>query len=154
MQIGCKTISLPDKNTLPTVPTSDYRRIRLQQTCKSPFHDSKLVLFTLTQVNAEERFSACSESVLTECVGEPLGLVVVHYSHTQCVQAHQTQHCPVEALRLHHAPDEEADSLFFPAQIRGALILAALHAGPGERGALGSWVHREGNNHRFVFVVA
>lgn len=53
--------------------------------------------------------------LLTESIGEPVGLVVVHYRHTQRVQSYQTQHSPVEALRLHHAPDEEAHSLFFPA---------------------------------------
>lgn len=61
----------------------------------------------------------------------------MHYGHTQCVQPDKTQDSPVEALRLDHASDEEADPFLFPVEVRGVIVLAALHAGPGERRSLG-----------------
>lgn len=76
---------------------------------------------------------------LTECKGEPLGLVIVDNGYTQRVEANQTQHSPVEALGLDQMADGEAYPLFFPSKVRGALVLT-LQAGSGERRPWGgSW---------------
>lgn len=73
---------------------------------------------------------------LTEGPCEPLGLVIMDYGHTQSVEAHHTQHDPVEALSFHHATDEEADPLLFAPEVGGAVHLtAAFHTGPTERRA-------------------
>lgn len=73
---------------------------------------------------------------LTEGGGEPLRLVVVHDGHAQRVESHHTQHHPVEALRLHHAADEEAQPLLLAAEVGGGVQLAAaLHAGAAKRRA-------------------
>lgn len=50
---------------------------------------------------------------LTEEVGKQVRLVVVHDGHAQRVEAHQTQHSPVEGLRLHYVADEEAQASLF-----------------------------------------
>lgn len=77
--------------------------------------------------------------VLTQCIGEPLRLVIVYYGYTQCVEANQTQHSPVEALGLDQTTDSEANSLLFSAKVRRAFIFA-LHAGTGKRRPWGgSW---------------
>lgn len=41
----------------------------------------------------------------TEEDGHPVGLVVVDDSYTDGVESHQTEHGPVEGVRLHHAAD-------------------------------------------------
>lgn len=67
--------------------------------------------------------------------------------HTQCVEADQTQHSPVEALRLDQAADGEADPLLFPPEV-GRVFVLALHTGPGERRPWGgSWnkTHQNGD---------
>lgn len=56
----------------------------------------------------------------------------MYNGYTQRVEANQTQHSPVEALRFDQAADGEANPLLFPPEVRGVLVLA-LHAGPGER---------------------
>lgn len=77
--------------------------------------------------------------VLTQGVGEPLRLVIVHYGHTQCVEANQTQHSPVEALGLDQTTDGEAYPLLFPPEV-GRIVVLALHAGPSKwRPWGGSW---------------
>jgi len=78
---------------------------------------------------------------LTQSEGEPLRLVVVNDGHTQRVEAHQTQHSPVEALGLHQVADSEAEPLLLPPEVRRVLVLVlALQAGPGERRpGGGSW---------------
>ncbi len=73
---------------------------------------------------------------LTEGPCQPLRLVVVDNGHTQSIEADHTQNDPVEALRFHHAADEEADPLLFTAEVGGAVHLtAALHTGPTKRRA-------------------
>lgn len=47
------------------------------------------------------------QEVLTEEVGEPLGLVVMNDSDTQRVEGYQTEHSPVEGLSFDHAADVE-----------------------------------------------
>ncbi len=69
---------------------------------------------------------------LTEEVGELFGLVVVHSSHTQCVESHQTQHGPVKRLRLHYVPDEESQSTLLFMEGR-ALQFRALQTAPCKR---------------------
>lgn len=80
---------------------------------------------------------------LTQCICEPLRLVVMDDGHTECVEADQTQHCPVEALSLDQVSDGEAEPLLFPPEVRGTAVLAALQAGPGERRP---WRNSGGNN--------
>lgn len=70
--------------------------------------------------------------LLTQCIGEPLGLVVVYNSYTQSIESNETQHSPVEALGLDQTADGEANPLLFPPEVRRALVLA-LHAGPSKR---------------------
>lgn len=50
----------------------------------------------------------CSVRLLTEEVGEQLGLVVMHRGHAHGVEAHQAEHGPVEGLRLHDLADKES----------------------------------------------
>lgn len=60
----------------------------------------------------------------------------MHDGHTQRVESHHAQHHPVEALRLHHAADEEAQPLLLAAEVGGGVQLAAaLHAGAAKRRA-------------------
>ena len=68
---------------------------------------------------------------LTEEVREGLGLVVVYHGHAQGVEAHQTQHGPVEGLGLHDVADEEAQTTLPLVEV-GAFQLGALQAGPGK----------------------
>lgn len=74
--------------------------------------------------------------LLTEEVGEQLRLVVMYCSHTHCVEAHQTEHRPIESLRLHDLADEESHSSLFLTVI-GAL-LTALYTGAGKTWGEGS----------------
>lgn len=68
--------------------------------------------------------------LLTEEVGEQLGLVVMHRSHTHGVEAHQAEHRPIESLRLHYLADEESHSSLLLTVILA--ILAALYTGAGK----------------------
>lgn len=43
--------------------------------------------------------------LLTEEIGQQLGLIVVHCGHTNGVEAHQAEHRPIEGLSLHYLPD-------------------------------------------------
>lgn len=51
---------------------------------------------------------------------------------TQRVLGHHAEHDPVEALSLHHAPDEEAEHLLLPPEVGRALVLATLQIGTGK----------------------
>lgn len=76
-------------------------------------------------------------AALTQSIGEPLRLVIVNYGYTQRVEANEAKHSPVEALRFDQAADGEAYPLFFPSEVRRAVVLA-LHTAPGKRRPLGS----------------
>lgn len=85
---------------------------------------------------------------LTECRGESLWLVIVDDGDAHGVQGHHTQDHPVEALSFHHAPDEETEHFLLPAEVRGALVLAALQAGPGKGRTCGHQRSRKGFHSR------
>lgn len=89
--------------------------------------------------------------LLTEKVGKKLWLVVMHHGHTDGVEAHQAEHCPVEGLRLHHLPDEESHPSLFFTVIRP--VLTVLYAGAsksyGQEGQLrgaGVWKVTQSTN--------
>ena len=53
---------------------------------------------------------------LTEEVGQPERLVVVNNGHTQRVESHKAQHCPVERVCLHHTADGDAQETLLAAE--------------------------------------
>lgn len=68
-------------------------------------------------------------NLLTEEVREQLRLVVVHRSHTHGVEAHQTEHRPIERLRLHDLADEESHPSL---RLVVIAVLTILYTGAGE----------------------
>lgn len=58
-----------------------------------------------------------SKPALTLKHGEPLGLVVVDDGHTDGVQTHEAEDYPVEAVRLDHTTDGEAQHSLFTAKV-------------------------------------
>lgn len=70
--------------------------------------------------------------VLTEEVGEPLGLVVVNNSNTERVEGYQTEHSPVEGLSFDHAADVETHPPLFFVKKSRVLQLGTFNAGSGE----------------------
>lgn len=70
--------------------------------------------------------------VLTEEVGEPLGLVVVNNSDTQRVEGYQTEHSPVEGLSFDHAADVETHPPLLFVKKSRVLQLGTFNAGSGE----------------------
>lgn len=71
--------------------------------------------------------------VLTQRSGELLRLVIVHHRNAECVEGDHTEDNPVEALSLHHAPDEEPEHFLFPSEVGWALILPTLQTGTSKR---------------------
>lgn len=67
--------------------------------------------------------------LLTEEVGEQLGLVVMHRSHAHGVEAHQAEHRPIESLRLHYLADEESHSSLL---LTVFVLLTTLYTGAGK----------------------
>lgn len=70
--------------------------------------------------------------VLTEEVGEPLGLVVVNNSNTQRVEGYQTEHSPVEGLSFDHAADVETHPPLLFVKKSRVLQLGTFYAGSGK----------------------
>lgn len=70
--------------------------------------------------------------VLTEEVGEPLGLVVVNDSNTQRVEGYQTEHSPVEGLSFDHAADVETHPPLLFVKKSRVLQLGTFNAGSGK----------------------
>lgn len=70
--------------------------------------------------------------VLTEEVGEPLGLVVVNDSNTQRVEGYQTEHSPVEGLSFDHTADVETHPPFLFVKKCRVLQLGTFNAGSGK----------------------
>lgn len=70
--------------------------------------------------------------VLTEEVGEPLGLVVVNNSNTQRVEGYQTEHSPVEGLSFDHAADVETHPPLLFVKKSRVFQLGTFNAGSGE----------------------
>lgn len=50
---------------------------------------------------------------------------MVNDGHTQRVESHQAQHCPVESVCLHHAADGDAQETLLAAEIRRRTSLGA-----------------------------
>lgn len=72
------------------------------------------------------------QAVLTEEVGEPLGLVVVNDSNTQRVEGYQTEHSPVEGLSFDHAADVETHPPLLFVKKSRVLQLGTFNAGSGK----------------------
>lgn len=72
------------------------------------------------------------QAVLTEEVGEPLGLVVVNDSDTQRVEGYQTEDSPVEGLSFDHAADVETHPPLLFVKKSRVLQLGTFNAGSGE----------------------
>lgn len=81
---------------------------------------------------------------LTQGIAEPFWLVIMHDGYTQRVEPHHAQHDPVKALGLHHAADEESKTLLLAPEVGGAVVLCALHTGPGKGS---SWSIFRGQTH-------
>lgn len=71
-------------------------------------------------------------AVLTEEVGEPLGLVVVNDSNAQRVEGYQTEHSPVEGLSFDHAADVETHPPLLFVKKGRVLQLGTFNAGSGK----------------------
>lgn len=70
--------------------------------------------------------------VLTEEVGEPLGLIVVNNSNTQRVESYQTEHSPVEGLSFDHTADVETHPPLLFVEKSRVLQLGTFNAGSGK----------------------
>lgn len=68
--------------------------------------------------------------LLTEEVRQQVGLIVVHRSHANGVEAHQAEHRPIESLSLHYLSDEESQPSLLLTIIRA--LFTAFYAGSGE----------------------
>lgn len=84
---------------------------------------------------------------LTEKVGQPEGLVVVHNGNTQRVESHKTKHCPVECVCLHYTANGNSQQTLFTSKIGGWTSFCTPNAGSGHGHALwkGQWVDAERN---------
>ena len=76
--------------------------------------------------------AGAGQAVLTEEVGEPLGLVVVDDGNTQRVEGYQTEHSPVEGLSFDHAADVETHPPLLFVKKGRVLQLGTFNAGSGK----------------------
>ena len=88
--------------------------------------------------------------MLTEEVGEPLGLVVVHDGDAERVEGDEAEHGPVEGLSFDHAADVETHPALPLVEKGGVVQLGAFEAGAGEGG---TWRGGENGGHPWVAPV-